>query len=231
MESLVTSHWQMMQGTDRQHRVKLVVDEWGAWHRSAPLADPSHLFESPSTIRDALVAGLTLDTFNRHADKVAMANVAQLVNCIQSLFFAHEDRFVVTPTYHVFALYADHQGGRSVRTVWSAPETAWTDDQGGRRTLWGLSGSASVRDGVLTLTVVNPWLQRPLEAEVVIRGGGARSGRATVLAAGSVHDVNSFERPGLVAPAAAVDVAADGPLLRYIFPPASVTRLTLPLSA
>ncbi len=228
MESLITAQWQEMGRRDREHKVKLVVDEWGAWHRTAPLVDPSHLFESQSTMRDALVAGLTLDTFNRHADKVAMANVAQLANCIQSVFFTHGDRLVVTPVYHVFAMYADHQGGRAVRTVWSAPQVSWTDQQGGTRDLWGLNGSASVRDRILTLTVTNPALAAARGAEIAVRGGTIASARATTLAAPSVHDVNAFDHPDVVRPATA-DVATHGPVLACSFPPASVTKLEITL--
>src|SRR5207249_4978504 len=170
MEALVTSHWQVMGESDREHRVKLVVDEWGAWHKMTTNVDPTHLFGQQSTIRDALVAGLTLDTFNRHADKVAMANIAQLVNCIQSLFLAHEDKFLVTPTYHVFALYAAHQGAQAVRTVLSAPPVSWVDGQQRERALWGLNGSASLQRDALTLTVTNPHLTEPRDAEIAVRG-------------------------------------------------------------
>ena len=113
---------------DRRHRVKLVVDEWGAWHKAGTEVRPTHLFGQQITMRDAVVAALTLDTFHRHADKVAMANVAQLVNCLQSLFLADGDRFVTTPTFHVFEAYGAHVGGQSVRTLVSAPSigtSAW----------------------------------------------------------------------------------------------------------
>ncbi len=230
MEGLVTAHWQAMRQADREHRVKLVVDEWGAWHRTAPLVDPSHLFESQSTIRDALVAGLTLDTFNRHADKVAMANVAQLVNCIHSLFFAHQAQFVVTPSYHVFAMYAAHQGATSVRTLWSAPRVSWTDKQGAAQGLWGLNGSASLREKTLTLTVTNPSLTEARETEIALRGGAAQSVRATTLAAHTVHDVNTFTAPNVVAPTSAdVPARGGGGTLAYTFPPASVTKLEIVL--
>lgn len=228
MESLITAHWQEMGRTDRPHQVKLVVDEWGAWHRTAPLVDASHLFESQSSMRDALVAGLTLDTFNRHADKVAMANVAQLANCIQSLFFTHEDRLVATPVYQVFAMYAAHQGAKAVRTVWSAPRVSWTDKQGAAQALWGLNGSASVRDRVVTLTVTNPALAAAREAEVALRGGTVASVRVTTLAAKDAHDVNSFEHPDMVAPATR-DLPVRGAVLGYSFPPASVTKLEITL--
>ncbi len=89
MDGFITAHWQTMGQFDRARKVKLVVDEWGAWHKPGSESDPSHTLGQVSTLRDALLAGLTLDTFQRHADKVGMANIAQLVNCLQSLFVAH----------------------------------------------------------------------------------------------------------------------------------------------
>ena len=110
MDGLISGHWAVMREIDRTHRVKLVVDEWGAWFKQGTEVDPAHLFGQQSTVRDALVSALTLDTFHRHADKVVMANVAQLVNCLQSLFLADEDRFVATPVFHVFEMYGAHVG-------------------------------------------------------------------------------------------------------------------------
>ncbi|HEY5218474.1 MAG TPA: alpha-L-arabinofuranosidase C-terminal domain-containing protein, partial [Gemmatimonadaceae bacterium] len=228
METVISTIWDAMHETDRQHRVKLVVDEWGAWHRSAPIADASHLFESQSTIRDALVAGLTLDIFHRHADKVAMANVAQLINCIQSVFLAHEDKFTVTPVYHVFAMYAAHQGAQSVRTEISAPRVSWQGKDGTRQGFWGLNGSASRRGRELTLTVTNSSMTEARDTEIVVRGGAVGSIRATTLAAASVHDVNSFERPNTVTPMT-VDLPALDVNGVYRFPPASVTKLSMAL--
>jgi alpha-N-arabinofuranosidase len=225
MESIVDSIWEVVRQLDRQHHVRLAVDEWGAWHRNAPILDPSHLFESQSTMRDALVTGLTLDIFHRHADKIAMANVAQLINCIHSLFLADGDEFLVTPSYHVFAMYAAHQGAQAVRTLVSAPQVSWMGDNHARNTLWGLNGSASRQGQEITLTVTNTSLTEPRETEIAVRGGAVRTLRATTLVAASVHDVNTFDHPGTVAP-----VTRDvSPGANYIFPPASVTRLTMGL--
>ncbi len=230
MEGLITSHWQEMARADRGHRIKLVVDEWGAWHRTAPIADPAHLFESQSTMRDAVVAGLTLDTFNRHADKVAMANVAQLINCIHALFLSHEDKFVKTPTYHVFAMYAAHQGARALRSVVSTPPTSWQAKDGTPRSQRGLNCSASVRDRQVTLTVTNPALVDGRTTEITLRGGSIRSVKATTLASADVHLVNSFERPDTIVPTV-TEVAASGQSVVHTFPPASVTRLDMVLGA
>src|SRR5258708_3654443 len=142
MDGLIAEHWVAMGETDRRRRLKLVVDEWGAWHRPGTEVHPTHLFGQMSTLRDALLAALTLYTFQRHADKVAMANVAQLVNCLHSLFLAHEDRLVVTPNFHVFEMYAPHAGGTSVRTLFSAPAVSF-ERSGAKGRLWGLAGSAA----------------------------------------------------------------------------------------
>ena len=144
LETLIEKHWQVMGQTDREHRVKLVVDEWGPWYRPGTEATPGDMLEQMPTLRDAVFSGMTLDIFNRHPEKVTMAACAQLVNCLNSLYLAHEDRFVVTPVGHVFDLYADHQGGQSLRTIFSAPQVKY-DRDGSETTFWGLQGSASLK--------------------------------------------------------------------------------------
>ena len=228
MESLITRTWAVMGGTDLERRVKLVVDEWGAWHRQSDDVPASFLFGYPGTLRDGLVAALTLDTFNRHADKVVMANVAQLINTIHSLFLASEDKFIVTPTFHVFEMYAAHHGGTSVRTLFSAPTISY---QSGATTsrLWGLSGSASLNERQLVLTVVNPHATDEREAEIVLRGAHIKSGEATVLTSADIHAHNSFANPrALEVRSAEVSVRSE-PLV-HKFPPASVTRMRFSLT-
>jgi alpha-N-arabinofuranosidase len=223
MESLIQAHWSAMGEVDRQRAVKLVVDEWGAWYAPGTEPFPEALIGQQNTMRDAVLAGQTLDTFNRHADKVAMANVAQLVNCLQSLFFAHEDKFCVTPTYHVFDMYSAHQGAQSVRVVFSAPAVSYTRNTQ-PATLPGLSGSASINGKQLTLTVTNPSLDQTREAEIVVRGAPPKSAKAVTLAASDVHAHNSFESPRAVEPKEET-VSMKGSLLVHRFPPASVTKL------
>jgi alpha-N-arabinofuranosidase len=227
MESLVTQHWSAMAESDPMHKVKLIVDEWGAWHAGASDMPPNYLWAYPGSLRDALVAALTLDTFNRHADKIAMANVAQLVNTIHSLFLTHEDQFTVTPNFHVFAMYAAHQGGQSVRTVWSAPAIAFARE-GTARALWGLGGSASLHDKQLVVTVVNPHATDARDCAIAVRGGTVQEGRATVLSSTDLRAHNSFEQPNALAPRdAPVTVRSGG--VQHTFPAASVTRLQLTL--
>jgi len=236
MESLINDHWAVMGEIDTRRRVKLIVDEWGAWHERAADMPETYLWAYPGTLRDALVAGLNLDTFNRHADKVVMANVAQLINTIHSLFLAHEDKFIVTPNFHVFAMYSAHQGGTSVRTVFSAPRVSYTvsanpnpNANPSPNSLWGLQGSASLHEKELVLTVVNPHHNQSREAEIAIRGGSIRSCRSRVLSATDIHAHNSFANPRGLEPKDA-EVNAGGPTLVYQFLPASVTRLQMSLA-
>ena len=229
MESLINQHWTIMGQYDRQHRVKLVVDEWGAWYKKGSEVHPTHLLGQQNTMRDALLAGLTLDTFNRHADKVAMANVAQLINSLHSLFLAHEDKFVLTPTYHVFEMFVPHMGARAVRALFSAPEVRYTRVDKPAE-FWGLAGSASVNGRALTLTVTNPHMTEAREAEVAVRGARVASARARVLSERDVHAHNSFAAPREVEPRdEEVRTAGAGPFF-YRFAPASVTRLAITLA-
>ena len=227
IDAMIAAQWAVMGESDPERHVKLVVDEWGTWY--APGTEPfaEALLGQQNTMRDAVLAGQTLDTFNRHADKVAMANVAQLVNCLQSLFLAHEDKFCVTPTYHVFGMYAAHQGAQSLRTIVTAPAAAYTRN-GKPAELPGLSASASLQGKQLTLTVTNPSLNQVREAEIAIRGGAVQGVTAVVLTAASVRAHNSFEAPHTVEPAPA-KVSGKGSLLVHRFPPASVTRLEIAL--
>ncbi|MBO0721220.1 MAG: alpha-L-arabinofuranosidase [Blastocatellia bacterium] len=224
METLITDHWAVMGEFDQQHRIKLVVDEWGAWYKPGTEAHKSHLFGQQSTMRDAVLAGLTLDTFHRHADKVAMANVAQLVNNLHALFLAHEDKFIKTPTYHVFDLYSAHQGGVSLRTVCSAPLSSYTRN-GKPATIRGLAGSASRKDGQLTLTVTNSDVSQARETEIALRGAAVKDVKVTMLAAGDVHAHNSFENPSTVEPKEGKAMVRGDGTVTCTFAPASVTRL------
>jgi alpha-N-arabinofuranosidase len=229
MESLVTDHWTVMGEFDRQHRVKLVVDEWGTWYKAGTEVHPDHLLGQQNTMRDAIVAGLTFDTFHRHADKIAMGNIAQLVNCLQSLFLATGDKFVTTPTYHVFDLYAPHVGGQAVRSLFAAPSISYhrVKDKG---SLYGLNGSASIKEKTLTLTVTNPHISEAHETEVVVHGAAPGAVTAAQIAASDVHAHNTFENPNAVVIKEARAGTVQNGVLTYRFPPASVTRLQMTLA-
>ena len=229
VEALINDHWAIMGEFDRQHRVKLVVDEWGSWFKPGTELHPSHLLGQQATMRDAVLAGMTLDTFHRHADKVAMANIAQLINCLQALFFAHEDKFAVTPTYHVFDLFAAHQGAQSVRTVVTAPRAGYSRN-GAPASIRGLSGSASVQQKQLVLTVTNPHLTAARETEIALRGGAIREVEVATLSAADPRAHNTFEAPRAVEPKPGQAARRGDGTLSCSFPPASVSRLKITLA-
>lgn len=249
MEKVVTDHWRAMGETPGQPNVKLVVDEWGAWYGDGTRLGPNYNLSQQSTVRDALLTGITFDIFHRHADKVAVAAVAQSINCIHSLMLAKEDKFTLTPVFHVFQMYLPHRGAEAVRTVFtaepidnplgSAPVQVGGNSYIGQiaplKTLAGLSGSASLpasgaKGKKLTLTVVNPHLSRPVTTEITVRGASIASATGTVLASHDVHDHNDFVHPDAVKPAAATLSAPSQGRLRHTFPPASVNLLQIVLS-
>jgi alpha-N-arabinofuranosidase len=228
MEGLIEGHWQIMGEIDKQHSIKLVVDEWGPWYRPGSEATPGNQLEQIPTLRDAVFSGMTLDIFNRHPEKVAMANCAQLINCLNSLYLAHEDKFCVTPVGHVLGMYAAHQGGQALRTIFSSPVLSYERD-GKPATFWGLKGSASLQNKNLVLTVVNPHVSQGRETEIGVRGASIKSGEVTVLTNADIHAHNTFEQTSVVSPQGKA-VAVNSPSLHWTFPPASVTKMVLSLT-
>ncbi|WP_165251028.1 alpha-N-arabinofuranosidase [Paludisphaera soli] len=229
METLIREQWAAMGEFDRDRRVKLIIDEWGCWHPPGTEINPRHLYEQMGCLRDALVAALTLDVFNRHADKVDMANVAQLINNIHSLFLADGDRFVRTPSFHVFEMYRPHHGATSVRVEAQSPEVAFKIGDREAK-LFRVAGSAS-RAGAkaVTITLVHSHATEPVEAEIRLKGAEAASVRKTVLTHAELNAHNTFDRPDAVTPTAS-DAGLKGASLRLVLDPASVTRLDVTLA-
>ncbi|MGC2402578.1 MAG: alpha-L-arabinofuranosidase C-terminal domain-containing protein [Acidobacteriaceae bacterium] len=246
MEKIMLDHWTAMGVYDKTHRVKLVVDEYGPWYRfSDSRLDATHVLGQQLTVRDGIMTALTLDTFNRHPDKVGMAACAQLINCIDSLFLSHEEHFITTPVFHVFDMYKDHQGGQAVHVQFSAPEITFprtaikkqlssVGDEaqvgGSEARLWGLNGSASIDGRVLTLTVVNPHLTEARPTRIMLRGNGnAVSAQTEVLGGGDVHMHNTFEQPDAVTTTKGT-ATVSGKEVQFTLPPSSVTRMTIALA-
>jgi alpha-L-arabinofuranosidase len=228
MEQIVNDQWSVLGEFDPQHRVKLVIDEYGPWYRPGSAVDPTHLLGQQVTMRDAVHTALTLDIFNRHANKVGMAACAQLVNCLNALFLTHEDKFAITPNYHVFDLYQAHQGAQAVRAEFSAPRIHYQRD-GKPAEFMALNGSASVSGNTLTVTAVNPSIDTPRETEIVVRGGSVASASARILSAADVHAHNTFEHEGVPAPETSRLQVQSG-VVTVVLPPGSVSNITIELS-
>jgi alpha-L-arabinofuranosidase len=193
MEKLIEDHWRIMAETDKKHEVKLVVDEWGVWYPSGTEVKPGYLFNQRITLRDALHTAINLDIFNRHASKLAMANVAQTVNCLHSLFLAEGDRYTRTPVFAVYQMYMPHMGAQSLPVKIQSPEAGTGDYR-----LPGLSGSASVRNGEVLITLCNASLEADLNLDVRASGGTLREAGAEVLTHEDMHAANTFSAPEAV---------------------------------
>jgi len=236
MENIILGQRAIMDVYDPARKVKLLVDEWGAWHPIEPGKPAGGLYQQ-NTIRDACVAALTLDVFHNHADKVYMCNIAQLINVLQSLLLVEGDRCIKTPTYHVFDLYRPHRGAQAVRLVSCAQEihnnsqeaakTAWSPS---RHSLQAVHGSASVKDGVLCVTACNTHPTTPVELELEIHGGKLPAAKVVRLATKDIHAHNTFDRADEVKLSRAQNVQAKGRFLRIEMPPGSVIRVMGPLA-
>ena len=225
IEQIMSDQWAIMGEYDPQHHVKLVVDEYGPWYHEGTEVDATHIFGQQVTVRDALATAMTLDVFNRNADKVSIATCAQLINNLNALFLCHEDRFLVTPNFYVFEMYAAHQGGQSLQAEFSAPDIHYIRD-GQPTSFWGLKGSASRKGNVVTLTMVNPDLTKPSDTQIALNGGTIAHASGVVLAASDMHAHNTFDQPNNVK-SASVAVTVDGGLLNVTIPAGSVTKLEI----
>jgi len=228
IEGVIMDHWTALGEFDLDRKVKLVVDEYGPWYKPGTENGPEQLLGQQITVRDAVMTGMSLDIFNRNADKVGMAACAQLVNCLNSLFLSREDKFATTPVFNVFEMYAAHQGGTAVRAEFSAPAVRY-DRDGKPASFWGLKGSASLKGKTLTLTAVNPDVSQPREAEIVLRGAKAVSAKAWVVAETDIHAHNTLEQPDQVQTHTA-EVSLSPGALSFTFPPASVVKIEVQLS-
>ena len=229
MQNIVDDHRAAMDEFDPERRTAMFVDEWGCWHKDG--SGPSqgyNLFEQQSSMRDAVVAALTLNILGNRCDVVAMANVAQLCNNLHSLYLAGGEHFVETPNYFVYDLFKTHQGARQLELVNDCGSfTGGEAFRPAARPLDRVSASASqAADGTITLTLANTSMTEA--ADVTLSGlGGSLTGRATVttLAADDPHTCNTFEHPGAVRPVTEARSFADGDQLTL--PAASVTAVRI----
>lgn len=222
MEELVTRHSTIMDKYDPAKRVALVVDEWGGWYNVEPGTNPGFLYQQ-NTIRDAMIAGVTLNIFNNHADRVRMANLAQTINVLQSVILTKEEKMILTPTYHVMEMYNVHQEAKRI------PLSIKTNDYVlGKEKLAAVSASASInKDGVTHISLVNIDSKNPQEIMIDTYGlkGQAVTGR--ILTSTKLQDFNSFESPDKIKPAVFKDASIKGNTLSVKLPPYSVVVLEL----
>ena len=197
---------------------QLILGEWGIWH--APENDNVPLLSQPNTLRDAISAAMTLDLFHEKSDVLAVATLAQTINVLQCLLQTRGEQTIKTPTYHVFSLYRGHRGGQLLPSKWESGEA------GG---LPRLSGSASIHNGVVTLTVVNTGARSPVEANITLPSMTIESVSARQMSAPALSACNTFEDPETLSPQN-VKAELQGESLLVALPPASVTAISIKLA-
>ncbi len=217
MEELVQRHSTIMDKYDPAKRVGLIVDEWGGWYDVEPGTNPGFLFQQ-NTMRDAMIAGITLNIFNNHADRVRMANLAQTINVLQAVVLTEGEKMILTPTYHVMEMYAVHQDATLLPMDL---KTGMIEADG--RQIPAVSASAS-RDaaGTIHISLVNVDPSAAHEVEVTIRGVSPKQPSSRILTSPKVQDHNTFAQPEKVKPAAYNGFSLKDGVLRVTLPPVSV---------
>jgi alpha-N-arabinofuranosidase len=222
MDELVTRHAAVMDKYDPEKKVGLLVDEWGTWYDPTPGTNPGFL-EQQNSMRDAVAAALTLDIFQRHADRVRMSNIAQMVNVLQAMILTDGPRMVLTPTYHVFEMFRVHQDATSLPVDVAGPDYAL-----GSARIPQVSASASRdRAGLIHLSLVNTDPSRPVRVACRVPGGALGHVSGRILTAPTMQAHNTFEAPAVVQPAAFPGLEVQGDMIAATLPSKSVAVLEI----
>ena len=221
MEEFVRTNSEIMNKYDPKKRVALIVDEWGGWYDTDPEGN-GQLYQQ-NTMRDAVLAGLTLNIFNNHADRVRMANLAQMVNVLQAVILTKDEKMILTPTYYVMEMYKVHQDAALV------PAQVITNDfVMGNDRISAVSVSASKdQSGKLHISLTNIDNINSQAVEIDLKGFKAKQVTGRILTSSKVQDHNTFDNPEKVVPKTFNDVSISGDNLKVKMPPVSVIVLEL----
>ncbi len=220
-EELIARHSEILDRYDPKGEVGIAFSEWGAWW-ATDQNRPSNLFQA-NTLRDAVIAAFTLNIFQNHAARVKMANLAQMVNVLQSLIVTDKEKMLLTPTYHVFDLYQDHQGARSLPTEVSTPEY---DVSGAKVPSLSVSASRDAK-GALTLSVVNVDPHRDAKIQVKVDGLRIRSASGRVMTSKAMDAHPEFGKQDPLVPAKLTPVAVSAGTISLVAPAKSVLVLKI----
>ncbi|GAB4035355.1 alpha-N-arabinofuranosidase [Spirosoma jeollabukense] len=222
MDEMIQKHSAVMDKYDAQKKVALIVDEWGAWYNVEPGTNPGFLYQQ-NTMRDAMLAGMTLNIFHKHAERVRMANLAQAINVLQAVILTDKEKLLLTPTYHVLEMYNVHQDATLI------PIDVKSDDYTvGDTKLPAISVSAS-RDkaGKVHISLVNIDANKPQEISVNLKGIKASGVTGRILASAKMQDHNTFDNPNKIKPAPFTGAKLNGDNLTVTLPPVSVVVLEM----
>ncbi len=222
MDDLITKHSAVMDKYDPKKRVGLAVDEWGNWMDQDPGADQPALYQQNS-LRDALSAAITLDIFQAHADRVRMANIAQMVNVLQAMILTDKSRMVLTPTYYVFDMYKVFQGATYLPVDVQVPTYRY-----GSASVPSIHAAAG-RDaaGVVHVALVNLDPHHAETVHMTLPGVNESNVHGRVLTAPAINAINTFDQPEQVKPAAFGGATLRHGMVTAVLPPKSVVVLDL----
>jgi alpha-N-arabinofuranosidase len=221
MEKLIKGHKEIMAKYDPDHKVKIVVDEWGTWYKTEEGTNPRFLYQQ-STMCDAMVAAGTLDIFNRNSDIISMANIAQTVNVLQSVLLTEGEKMIKTPTYHIFDLYRDHQGNTLIETFCENEKLEIND------TVYACSQSASINEkGEVIITMSNCSADKPFDIDIELIGKTAGEISAKILAADDYLAHNSFDKPDAVKIREYEKIRKTEKGILVTLPPCSIAAITV----
>jgi alpha-N-arabinofuranosidase len=196
MEELVTKHSAIMDKYDPEKKIDLVVDEWGGWYDVEKGSNPGFLFQQ-NTMRDAVLAGATLNIFNNHAERVRMANLAQCVNVLQAVILTDKAKMLLTPTYYVMKMYNVHQEAKLLPLSFKSPLYTYNG-----QSLPALSASASKdKNGLVHISLVNVDSKKANAIEIDLKELGIKNVSANILTSPKLQDYNSFDNPTKIQPA------------------------------
>ena len=221
MDNLISKHSAIMDKYDPEKKIALAVDEWGAWYAPLPGSNPGFLVQQNS-LRDAILAALNLNIFARHADRVRMANIAQMINVLQAMIMTDKGQMVLTPTYHVFKMYVPFQDSSFVPVTFNAG--AYTHGDITLPRLDAIAGKDSAGKLWLGITNVDP--NQPVEVEISLTGINAKSATGETLTAPKVDSVNTFDSPNTVN-TKSVSAKIQGGKLALRLEPKSVTVISV----
>lgn len=222
MEEMVTKHSNIMDKHDPEKRVGLMVDEWGNWFNVEPGTNSGFLYQQ-NTIRDAITAATNLNIFNNHAERVKMANIAQMVNVLQAMILTDGPKMIVTPTYHVFDLFKVHQDAKLIPT-----KLETTDYTFENKKVPALNCSASVdNNGKIHITITNVGLKDSQKLACYFFRTKAKNVSGQILTAEKINAFNSFEAPEAVKTQSFSDFKIVNDNLEVNLPPKSVVMLEI----
>ncbi len=188
MGELIDRHSTIMDKYDPDKKIALIVDEWGEWYDVEPGTNPGFLYQQ-NTLRDAICAGIHMNIFNNHSDRVRMANIAQMINVLQSVILTKDEKMVLTPTYYVFKMYSVHQDAKMV------PLNIQSENyKVGDKEVTALNASASMKDGKLNLTVCNINPDEDLTFEYVVTGEDYSNATGSIITGDKINSMNEFDK-------------------------------------